>query len=86
MQLQSLSVVGSAARTTDFRQDSDIDFLYTLKLNEDGLPLSKYDMFDLQWKLEEITGKPVDLIYEKGIRNKYFLKSILDDKVVLYEA
>jgi predicted nucleotidyltransferase len=86
MQLESLAVVGSAARETDFGPNSDIDFMYSLQLNEQGVPLSNYDMFDFQWELEAITGKPVDLIYDKGIRNMRFLNSLMQDKVVLYEA
>jgi predicted nucleotidyltransferase len=54
--------------------------------DENGLCLSDYDYFDLMWKLEEITGKKVDLVAEKGIRNKYFLQSILQDRIKLYEA
>ena len=86
MQVKSLYIFGSAARGKDYSKESDIDFLFTMFLDEHGLPLSKYDYFDLLFKLEEITGRKVDLVSEKGIRNKYFLKSILDDKLKIYEA
>jgi predicted nucleotidyltransferase len=86
MQVKSLYVFGSAARGKDYTKKSDIDFLYTMITNEDGLSVSGCDYFDLMWKLEEITGKKVDLVAEKGIRNKYFLQSILEDRIKLYEA
>ena len=86
MQVKSLYIFGSAARGKDYSNESDIDFLFTMFLDEHGLPLSKYDYFDLLFKLEEITGRKVDLVSEKGIRNKYFLKSIMDDRLKIYEA
>jgi predicted nucleotidyltransferase len=60
--------------------------LYTIVTDEKGLPAAGYDYFDLMWKLEEITGKKIDLVAESGIRNKYFLQSILEDRVKIYEA
>ena len=46
----------------------------------------KYDYFDLLFKLEEITGRKVDLVAEKGKRNNYFLKSIWGDRLKIYDA
>jgi predicted nucleotidyltransferase len=86
MQVKSLYLFGSAARINDFEDDSDLDFLYNMITDERGLLVSKYDYFDLLWKLEEITGRKVDLVSEAGIRNKYFLQSILEDRIKLYEA
>jgi uncharacterized protein len=86
MQVKSLYVFGSGARNKDFTPDSDLDFLYSMFTGPDGMPVSNYDYFDLMWKLEEITGKKVDLVSEKGIRNKYFLSSIMNDRIKLYEA
>ena len=86
MQVKSLYLFGSGARGADYSAKSDIDFLYTMVTDERGLPASGYDYFDLMWKLEEITGKKVDLVAEYGIRNKYFLKSVLEDRIKLYEA
>ena len=86
MQVQSLYLFGSAARSNDYSKDSDIDFLFNMSMGENGLPLGKYDYFDLLFKLEEITGRKVDLVAEKGIRNKYFLKAVMDDSPKIYEA
>lgn len=86
MQVQSLYLFGSAARNNDYNKDSDIDFLFTMRMGDNGLPVGKYDYFDLLFKLEEITGRKVDLVAEKGIRNKYFLKAVMDDRLKIYEA
>lgn len=86
MQVKELAVFGSAARENDYNENSDIDFLVNMFIGDDGLPISDYDYFDLLFALERITGKKVDLVREQGIRNKYFLESVLKDKKVIYEA
>ena len=86
MQVKKLYVVGSGARNHDYKSDSDLDFLYSMIVDKEGLPLSKYDYFDILWKLEEITGRKVDLIPEAGIRNKFFKQSLMADRVTIYEA
>ncbi len=86
MQVKSLYVAGSAATNIDYTKKSDIDFMYQMQTDDEGAPLSEYDYFDLLFSLQDITGKKVDLIAEKGIRNKYFLKSLLEDRQKIYEA
>ncbi len=86
MQLQALYLIGSASRETDFTNESDIDFLFSMISDDTGMPVSDYDYFDLKFKLEEITGRKVDLVPDKNISNKYFLQSILKYKVKIYEA
>lgn len=86
MQLDSLYLFGSAAREKDFAKNSDIDFLYKFKTGANGLPQSGYDYFDLLFKLEEITGKKVDLIAKEKLTNPYLISSIDEDKIKIYEA
>ncbi len=86
MQVKSLHLVGSGARAEDYTEKSDLDFLFQFENGKDGMPLSGFDYFDFMWKLEEITGRKVDLIAEERIRNKYFLQSILPDKIKIYES
>lgn len=86
MQVKSLYLFGSAARIADYTPKSDIDFLFSMVTDSEGLPVSGCDYFDVLWKLEEITGRKVDLVAEERIRNKYFLRSILEDRVKIYEA
>lgn len=86
MQVKSLHLVGSGARVTDFTPESDLDFMYTLFPRELNTKQKGLDHFDFLWKLEEITGKKVDLIAEERIRNKYLLRSLMEDRVKIYEA
>jgi hypothetical protein len=57
-----LALFGSTSRN-EAREDSDIDFLVTFA----KIPTSK-DYFGLQFYLEDLLGKPVDLITEKALR------------------
>ncbi len=84
MQVKSLYLVGSGARMKDYTEKSDLDFLFRTVDSETAK--NSFDYFHLLFKLEEITGRKVDLIAEERIRNKYFLESILEDKVRIYEA
>ena len=86
MHIASLYLFGSGARTNDFNKDSDLDFLYSSLTDEKGCLLPPhYDYFDLLWRLEKITGKKVDLIAEKVIKNKYFLEEVQKDRIKIYE-
>lgn len=86
MQLKSLYLFGSGARTTDFEAGSDLDFLFRFQTDNAGFSLSGYDYFDLLFKLEQITGKKIDLVAEEKIRNRFFLESINKDRITIYEA
>src|SRR5437667_5230919 len=86
MQVKSLYLFGSGARENDYNHNSDLDFLFRFKVDETGNLLSPYDYFDLMFKLEEITGKKIDLVAEDRITNKYFLDKISNEKIKLYES
>lgn len=86
MQVRSLYLFGSGAREEDFNSESDLDFLFQFKVNEEGMPLAGYDYFDLQYSLEAITGKKVDLVAQEKLLNKYLLDRINKEKVKIYEA
>lgn len=86
MQVKHLYLFGSASRENDFKDNSDLDFLFQFIKEADGLPVSGFDYFDLLFTLEEITGKKVDLVSEERITNKYFLRSISENKIKIYEA
>ena len=57
-----LALFGSAARD-ELREDSDIDVLVEF----DG-PATFDGYFDLKTHLEQLLGRPVDLVTEKGLR------------------
>lgn len=86
MQVKSLYLFGSGAREQDFNPESDLDFLFQFKVNNEGMPAAGYDYFDLLYRLEEITGKKVDLVAQEKLINKYVLERINREKVKIYEA
>jgi predicted nucleotidyltransferase len=68
--------------TDRFNSDSDIDFVVEI---DDNDPISYSDKyFNLKFQLEEILKRPIDLLEQKAIRNR-FLKSEIDrTKVQIY--
>ncbi|MCC6287887.1 MAG: nucleotidyltransferase domain-containing protein [Chitinophagaceae bacterium] len=86
MQVKSLYLFGSGARETDFKEDSDLDFIYRFVKDESGYPISGFDYFDLLFKLEEITGRKVDLVAEEKIRNRFFFEKVKKEGVKIYES
>jgi len=80
-----LEIFGSALRD-DFRGDSDVDLLCTLTAEKDqhcGL----LEWVDMQFRLEEIFGRPVDLVSRWTIehsRNPYRREAILSTAKPIY--
>jgi len=80
-----LEIFGSALRD-DFRRDSDVDLLCTLTPEKDqrcGL----LEWVDMQFKLQEIFGRPVDLVSRWAIersRNRYRRDAILSTARPIY--
>jgi len=77
--LRRLDLVGSASRE-DFGEESDVDFLVTF---EGDTRLFHRD-FGLKERLEEIFRRPVDLIEERAVRNRYVRSALLRDRVKIY--
>jgi predicted nucleotidyltransferase len=78
-----LELFGSALRE-DFRQESDVDLLATLR--PDAQPTLP-DWADMQEKLAEMFGRPVDLVSRRAIensRNRYGMYSILTSAMSIY--
>jgi predicted nucleotidyltransferase len=67
---------------TNFRENSDIDFLVKFK----NIELLKYadNYFDLKFSLEELFNRPVDLLEEQSIKNPYFLEELNETKQLIY--
>lgn len=74
---------GSAV-TGGFGKDSDIDLLVAF---DDALDPVEYGQhyFELAEQLEQILKHPVDLVTEASLKNPYFIKSLNETKVPLYE-
>ena len=86
MQVKSLYLFGSGARGKEYNLESDLDFIFQYKKDNEGLPLYPFDYFDLLFTLEKITGKKIDLVAEEKIKNKYFLERVNKEKISIYES
>ena len=78
-----LELFGSALRD-DFREESDVDLLATLRAEAHPTLL---DWADMQEKLAELFGRPVDLVSRRAIeasRNRYRKHSILTTATPIY--
>jgi uncharacterized protein len=80
-----LDLFGSAA-TDEFDPDrSDIDFLIEYLPETDLGPwLARF--FALRERLEDLLGRPVDLVMAGGLRNPYFIRSVNESRRLLYAA
>jgi uncharacterized protein len=84
-QISELALFGSIIRE-DFRSDSDIDILVTFMPN---IKLSLLDLVDMQYELEDLSHRPVDLITKKSVINStnwIRRKEILNTAQVIYES
>ncbi len=79
--IQKMYVFGSAARGTDFKSNSDVDFLYKFANTE-----QRPDFFDMLFSLQDILGREVDLIDLTQVSNPYFIQSVNEHKIKIYEA
>ncbi len=83
--VRQLVLFGSAARQKDFSPGtSDIDFLVEFERDTPVQTLQQY--FELRTELSTVLGHPVDLVGMDTIDNPYLLKSINEDKEVVYAA
>ncbi len=83
--VRQLVLFGSAARQEDFSPGaSDIDFLVEFESDTPVQTLQQY--FELRTELSTVLGHPVDLVGMDTIINPYLLKSINEDKEVVYAA
>ena len=84
-QISRLAIFGSALRE-DFGPNSDIDLLVSF---EPSASHTLFDMYDMKVGLEEIFGRKVDLVSQRGIensRNHLRRKIILESAEPIYES
>jgi predicted nucleotidyltransferase len=79
----SLYAFGSVC-TDQFNQDSDIDLLISMESKDYGEYADAY--FELVDKFEAIFKRPVDLVTFKSLGNPYFIESVNQTKIPIYEA
>ena len=83
--VKRLEVVGSAAREVDFDPArSDVDFLVDFEPGR--LPATLKGYFGFREALENIVGRPVDLVMLDAVRNPYLKASLESSRRLLYAA
>ncbi len=80
-----LEVFGSALTARFDPETSDIDLLVEYPPDYDfGLWLGRY--LDLNERLSEVLGRPVDLVMVGAVRKPRFIEAIRDSRRLLYAA
>lgn len=81
--VKTLSAFGSIL-TDKFNDTSDVDLL----VDFEPIDHNKFDYvsnyFGLRDALEQLFNRKVDLIEEKGLRNKYFIANVTRTKQLIY--
>jgi uncharacterized protein len=78
--IRKLSLFGSVLRD-DFGPDSDVDVLVEF---EPGSGVTYLDLADMQFELEAMLGREIDLLTPRAL-SKYFRQKVLNTAQVLYE-
>ena len=83
--VSSLELFGSAATGQFHPAESDLDFV--VEFQGEALAEGYADAyFGLLEELEQLFGRPVDLVVRSAIRNPYFLQSVEETRTSIYEA
>jgi predicted nucleotidyltransferase len=83
--VRRLDLFGSAARGDFDRTRSDLDFLVEFdRGHPEALSLRAY--FGLKQALEELLGRPVDLVEASAMRNSYLKASIERSREPIFAA
>jgi uncharacterized protein len=77
-----LELFGSAARDQDDPRRSDYDFL--VEFRDLGWKGSFKRYMGLKLALEDLLGRPVDLVEPTAIRNPYFAQVVNRDRLLIY--
>lgn len=81
LNVRTFSAFGSVTRD-ELNMDSDIDFVVDFEEND---PFKYADLyFQFKESLESLLKRPVDLIEERGIKNRFFRKELDATKVLIY--
>ena len=81
--VKSLSVFGSIL-TNRFNADSDVDLLVNFKDDEIDLLDFADNFFDLQYSLEKVFNRKVDLVCEDSLQNPIFIAEVNRTKQLIY--
>lgn len=81
--VKRLDVFGSAA-TGDCDQSSDIDFL--VEFDSEVNPCRFDNFFELRRALQQLFGRPIDVVEPGGLRNPYFIRRLNESRRQVYAA
>ena len=79
--VEKMYLFGSAL-TSNFTDESDIDFL--VKFKADEVPDYFDNYLDFKEHLIELFGRDIDLLEEQALRNPILIKSINNSKELIY--
>ncbi len=82
--VQRLELFGSAVSHAFNPEASDLDFLVEFEPMPSGGYATAF--FAFKEALEQLFGRPVDLVVDFAIRNPYFRQSVEQNKALLYAA
>jgi len=79
--VKDLFVFGSVL-TLQFNENSDIDLIVDIDSSD---PIDYADhYFDLKFSLEDLLGRPIDLLENKAIKNPFLRQQIDQTKALVY--
>jgi uncharacterized protein len=78
-----LSLFGSVVKPEEFRDDSDVDVLVAF---DSDAPWSLFDIVTMRYELEEMFGRPVDIVERDAVTNPYVRRDIFDNRRIVYAA
>ena len=82
--VQRLDLFGSASVQDNLPEDSDLDFVVEFLPDALGAYADVY--FGLLEALEQLFGRPVDLVIDSAIRNPYFREAVDESRTRIYAA
>ena len=82
--VRRLELFGSAATGSFRAEESDVDFLVEFEPLPPGEYANAY--FGLLFGLEDLFGRPIDLVSPEAITNPYFREAVEESKVLVFAA
>ncbi len=82
-QVERLELFGSAAKTSPDAPPRDLDFLVRFKAGTPEEHARRY--FGLLAELQDLFGRPIDLVEDQAVSNPFFLEAIQASRTLVYE-
>ena len=79
---EKIALFGSRKRGEE-NEKSDLDILISFK-NDGESPYSILELLDIEKKISDKLGCPVEIVNEKNIKNEHLKYNILNDQFIIY--